>query len=237
MSKNGFRHFRNWDAPVTSPFGYRGAVYKDGKLLTSAGGHNGVDYGTDCKKIPVYALEDGIVRLVYTDPNGAKTVYVEYPRLGHIGWYCHFDEVRVSKGQAVNKDTILGIAGMTGLATGVHLHFSWFPIADYGKWNKERYEDFEQYEYPSITASTTQSISNIVGKILVLPASAPKWRVYPLDKKPVVGNECGFILPAKFGGLEYEILGQPYPDVVTIQTRDFGKVNIYVHPSTLATIK
>lgn len=76
-----------------------------------------------------------------------------------------------------------------------------------------------------------------VGKTLVLPASAEKWRVYPLDKKPVVGNECGFILPKKFGGLEYEILAQPYPDVVTIQTRDFGKVNIYIHPSTLATIK
>jgi len=150
MSKNGFRHFRNWDAPVTSAFGYRGAVYKDGKLLVGAGGHNGVDYGTDCKKIPVYALEDGIVRTIWIDGNGAKTVYVEYPRLGHIGWYCHFDEIRVSKGQAVNKDTILGITGMTGLATGVHLHFSWFPTDDYGKWNNERYEDFEQYEYPKI---------------------------------------------------------------------------------------
>ena len=150
MSKNGFRHFRNWDAPVTSPFGYRNAIYKDGKLLTQAGGHNGVDYGTEGKKIAVYALEDGIVKTVYTDPNGAKTVYVEYPRLGHIGWYCHFDEVNVKKGQAVNKDTILGIAGMTGLATGIHLHFSWFPIEDYGKWNKERYEDFEKYEFPKI---------------------------------------------------------------------------------------
>lgn len=79
--------------------------------------------------------------------------------------------------------------------------------------------------------------NTIIGKTLVLPASAQKWRVYPLNKQPIVGNECGFILPAKFGGLEYEILGQPYPDVVTIQTRDFGKVNIYIHPSTLATIK
>lgn len=74
-------------------------------------------------------------------------------------------------------------------------------------------------------------------KKLILPSNVDKWRVYPLDKAPVVGNECGFLRPSKFGGLTYDILNIPQLNVVTIQTRDFGKVNIYVAPSTGATIQ
>lgn len=74
-------------------------------------------------------------------------------------------------------------------------------------------------------------------QILYLPASAEKWRVYSLDKAPVVGNECGYLLPSKFGGLEYEIEGFSQEDVAIITTRDFGKVQIYVAPSTGAIIK
>lgn len=91
------------------------------------------------------------------------------------------------------------------------------------------------YVIPDIVEPVT--IPKPAQKMLYLPASAQSWRVYPLNKPARVGNECGFLKPSKFGGLQYEILGYPYKDVVTIQTRDFGKVNIYVHPSTLAVIK
>ena len=74
-------------------------------------------------------------------------------------------------------------------------------------------------------------------KKLYLPASATSWRVYPTNKAPVVGNECGFLYPSKFGGLTYDILATPQPNVVTIQTRDYGRVNIFVAPSTGAVIK
>ena len=63
------------------------------------------------------------------------------------------------------------------------------------------------------------------------------WNVYPLNKAPVVGNECGVLNPKMFGGLQYEVLAEPQANVVTIQTRDFGKVNIYVGPDTPAVIK
>lgn len=76
-----------------------------------------------------------------------------------------------------------------------------------------------------------------VEQTLILPASAESWRVYPLDKAPVVGNECGKLLPSKFGGLEYEIKGWSQADVAIIDTRDFGRVQIYVAPSTGAIIK
>ena len=75
------------------------------------------------------------------------------------------------------------------------------------------------------------------GQTLILPASADTWRVYPMDKAPVVGNECGKLLPSKFGGLEYGIKGWTQTDVAIIQTRDFGEVQIYVAPKTGAIIK
>ncbi|WP_052345708.1 peptidoglycan DD-metalloendopeptidase family protein [Paucisalibacillus sp. EB02] len=72
---------------------------------------------------------------------------------------------------------------------------------------------------------------------LYLPKSESSWRVYPTNVAPVIGNEKGFLNPKKFGGLQYEVLGKPQAHVVTIQTQDFGRVNIYVHPSTGAVIK
>lgn len=72
---------------------------------------------------------------------------------------------------------------------------------------------------------------------VTLPASAPTWRVYKTNVAPIVGNECGKLKPSKYGGLTYEILAKPQKDVVTIQTQDYGKVNIYVGKGTGAIIK
>ncbi|MED4787478.1 N-acetylmuramoyl-L-alanine amidase [Bacillus atrophaeus] len=74
-------------------------------------------------------------------------------------------------------------------------------------------------------------------KYVYLPASADSWRIYPTNKAPVKGNECGLLRPKKFGGLKYEVLGNPQTDVYTIKTDQFGKVNIYAAKSTGATIK
>lgn len=72
---------------------------------------------------------------------------------------------------------------------------------------------------------------------VTLPKTAKEWRVYKTNVTPVIGNECGKLKPSKFGGLTYEILAKPQKDVVTIQTQDYGKVNIYVGKGTGAIIK
>lgn len=56
------------------------------------------------------------------------------------------------------------------------------------------------------------------------------WAVYPTNVTPVTGNQCGYLAPARYGGLTYRVLEDftGYPDVVTIETESFGKVNIYV---------
>ncbi|SDM14413.1 peptidoglycan recognition protein family protein [Sediminibacillus halophilus] len=88
-----------------------------------------------------------------------------------------------------------------------------------------------------ITGSSITKAKESNKETLYLPASASSWRVYPTNKAPVKGNEKGFLNPKKFGGLQYEVLGKPQANVVTIKTSDFGKVNIYVGPGTGAKIK
>lgn len=88
-----------------------------------------------------------------------------------------------------------------------------------------------------VSTSTGGGNTSSKKKTVTLPASASSWRVYPTNKAPVIGNECGYLYPSKFGGLTYDILATPQTDVVTIKTRDYGKVNIYVAKSTSAIIK
>ncbi|WP_368244087.1 N-acetylmuramoyl-L-alanine amidase [Clostridium tertium] len=63
-------------------------------------------------------------------------------------------------------------------------------------------------------------------KYLNLKPHVTSWRVYPLDKTPVVGNECAKLAPATYGGLSYEIL-EDKGDIKIIKTEMFGKVQIY----------
>jgi N-acetylmuramoyl-L-alanine amidase len=70
-----------------------------------------------------------------------------------------------------------------------------------------------------------------------LPASSKSWRAYPLSKAPVKGNEKAKLNPAKFGGLEYEVLRYSQANVAVIKSQQFGEVQIYVAPSTGAIIE
>lgn len=136
------RIFRRDDYYITSNFGKRDLI------STSAGNtssfHNGVDYGTNGEKWPQYALEDGKVISCGNDSAAygyAKFVWVEYPRLGIKLLHYHLDEIKVKKGQKVNKNTILGTTGKTGLATGIHLHLGMKYLKD------NVYIDPEKYDY------------------------------------------------------------------------------------------
>ena len=83
--------------------------------------HKATDYGTHRKKINQYAIEDGIVTWTGLI-SGGKTVKIKYPRINKEFLHLHLDKIKVKKGQKVNKNTVLGTTGMTGLATGIHLH-------------------------------------------------------------------------------------------------------------------
>lgn len=70
--------------------------------------------------------------------------------------------------------------------------------------------------------------SNVVTnkKYLNLKPHMQSWNVYPLNVAAVIGNQCGTLAPARYGGLSYEIL-EDKGDVKIINTSTFGKVQIY----------
>lgn len=88
---------------------------------------------------------------------------------------------------------------------------------------------------------TPQPVQQPKKRYVVLPATDPTWRVYPLNKTCRAGNEVGKLAPQRFGGLEYEILvdrGHVYGEhwVFEIQTQSFGRVKLYGEPSTGARV-
>jgi murein DD-endopeptidase MepM/ murein hydrolase activator NlpD len=52
-----------------------------------------------------------------------KTVFVDHGN-GLITMYCHLDQIDVQTGETVSKGQQLGLSGMTGRASGPHLHWS-----------------------------------------------------------------------------------------------------------------
>jgi N-acetylmuramoyl-L-alanine amidase len=95
-----------------------------------------------------------------------------------------------------------------------------------------------QVSAASTSPPTHTSTSSTGKRTIYLPPTVDEWRIYPLDKAPVKQNALPDRLhPKKFGGLTYDILGEPQPNVYIIQTRDFGKVKIYGGPDTAAVVK
>ena len=101
-------------------------------------GHNGVDLGWNSSKYNndqnynVYANCKGEVAEIQTGiPNipgstGNRSwgnyVLIKHPN-GMYSRYAHLKEVKVSKGQTVDENTVVGIMGNTGNSNGTHLHF------------------------------------------------------------------------------------------------------------------
>ena len=53
------------------------------------------------------------------------------------------------------------------------------------------------------------------------------WAIYNQGGPYTTPYKKGDVKPAMFGGISYEILGNPATDVYIIQTRDYGKVAIW----------
>lgn len=85
--------------------------------------HGGIDIApTGGATPPVYAARVGkVVQIVPNHAVGGNYVVIEHD--GYWTYYGHLANIQVSMGQQVTTDTVVGICGATGLATGVHLHF------------------------------------------------------------------------------------------------------------------
>ena len=195
MSKNGKLIFKNFNPYVTSSFGNRINPISGKNQF-----HQGVDYGTNDKKLAQYAIEDGEVTGCGTDSTGAKYVYVKYPRLKKTGLHYHLDSYLVKNNQKVNSNTIIGYTGATGQATGIHLHFGWFNTENRNKaWNDKGWEDFEKYEY-TLPISYLGSPVQRNEEVSQYEITASNLRV----RKEPNGEILGYINPGFYNILEEE---------------------------------
>ncbi|MGH7777127.1 MAG: murein hydrolase activator EnvC family protein [Candidatus Dormibacterales bacterium] len=84
--------------------------------------HTGIDIAAPMGT-PVLAADDGVVVLVGSSQFG----YGNYVILAHAGGlvtlYGHLEQALVKVGQAVRQGQPIGLEGMTGNATGPHVHF------------------------------------------------------------------------------------------------------------------
>ena len=110
---------------VTSPFGWRMHPIKKVKKH-----HNGVDIWQGGDTTYLEAWADGKVVAVKpnNDPNSAgHSIIVQSTVMGKkVTWtYFHMvkDSIKVKVGQKIEAGTIVGKMGMTGFATGKHLHW------------------------------------------------------------------------------------------------------------------
>ena len=109
-------------ASVSSPFGYRWGYLHDGTDIAGCG------YGSN-----IFAAQSGTVEVSMKKTGGYSGGYGdngEYIVINHHnGWYSLYAHLcpgcrYVQAGDYVEKGQVIGGMGMTGAATGVHLHFA-----------------------------------------------------------------------------------------------------------------
>ncbi len=83
--------------------------------------HAGIDIAEETGT-PVTATNSGIVRLADDLLSGGKTVIIDHG-IGLSSTYMHLDSITVIEEQTVEPGEIVGTLGMTGYATGPHLHW------------------------------------------------------------------------------------------------------------------
>jgi len=96
-----------------------GNIRKSGKVAIQ---HLGVDLEATTGT-PVFAINDGVVKLSKELPNYGKTIIIDHG-LGIFSLYLHLNEFKVSEGQKVKRGEIIALSGNTGYSISPHLHFS-----------------------------------------------------------------------------------------------------------------
>lgn len=122
VGSSGSKGDGTWKNPVKTPYVVSqewDSINIDGLI------HGGIDIASTPvgSKPPVYSAKSGKVLVVGSNLGYEGNYVMVQHEGGYVTYYGHFDSVNVKQGQEVTNETVLGIMGQTGLATGVHLHF------------------------------------------------------------------------------------------------------------------
>jgi murein DD-endopeptidase MepM/ murein hydrolase activator NlpD len=102
--------------PITSPFGMRMHPVYGRPIL-----HAGIDIAA-AQGTTIAAAADGRVIVAGTEGDCGKMVAIDHHG-GLSTIYCHMSQIFVGVGQDVQRGQAIGAVGMTGDATGPHVHF------------------------------------------------------------------------------------------------------------------
>ena len=101
---------------ISSGFGDRGDPFTGDDEF-----HKGLDIAAN-EDTPIYAAASGIVTRTGTQNLAGNYVIIEHAN-GIKTKYFHCNQVLVSVGDRVDKNTVIALVGSTGNSTGPHLHF------------------------------------------------------------------------------------------------------------------
>jgi murein DD-endopeptidase MepM/ murein hydrolase activator NlpD len=102
--------------PITSPFGMRMHPVYGRPIL-----HAGIDIGAAMGTTIGAAADGHVIVAGYNGDCGNMVVLDHHGGLSTM--YCHMSQIFVGVGQDVQRGQAIGAVGMTGDATGPHLHF------------------------------------------------------------------------------------------------------------------
>ncbi len=89
-------------------------------------GHNGTDFQSRYDRYGnIYASDSGVVERIGYDGLSGNYCVINHNN-GFWTWYGHATQFYVAIGDSVTRGQVIGQIGMTGYATGPHVHFSLF---------------------------------------------------------------------------------------------------------------
>ncbi|HTX73848.1 MAG TPA: M23 family metallopeptidase [Rectinemataceae bacterium] len=84
--------------------------------------HTGIDASTYRSGDPIVATGDGVVVFAGVDGGYGRCVFIMHAH-GYYTRYGHMERILVYTGQKVKQGQVIGLIGMTGVATGPHVHY------------------------------------------------------------------------------------------------------------------
>ncbi len=108
---------------ISSPFGVRRFLNQQPRAP-----HRGVDFRGP-EGTPVKSLDAGVVILTGDFYYGGQTVIIDHG-LGFQTVYMHLSKIKVNEKEQISKGDLVGLVGMTGRATGPHLHLGVYLLGE-----------------------------------------------------------------------------------------------------------
>ena len=103
--------------PLSSPFGVRRVLNGEARSP-----HAGLDVAV-AAGTPIHSAAGGVVSDTGNYYFSGNAVWIDHGN-ALMSVYSHLSEIKVRAGERVEKGQLLGLAGMTGRATGPHLHWT-----------------------------------------------------------------------------------------------------------------